>query len=398
MTALTAGIKSPFDMDIGSVFEPSRAERENNKRYIHHAHKSATGWHKTFLEHLPAFNLSSAYEYYAGMRFLGYLFEAVYSSMQRNLEDRYKIMEKKVELGQKPTFVESMLHEHMEQLNFRGKSLFGSNAHSTMDTGTLSRSSTMRDKSTKTLINWLEAVSFFSFTAISFILERSQVKSFFSGAVAAEKGKDPHEMSVGDIWSSNNPIIRSYKHRFWAQYLTRFPTDLMFGIGLKAGIIGKALDITAERTVFEVGTNDIAFDKIRHLTEDVEKNNLGDRAKDHIVTDLMRITQTVYRNHRRPVLSKEQLEALTPVLDAVADGMIKKQFGMNEIIYLLGFVTCHPYELEKLQGCVQAVKEKGLEGVAIDLAAHKERFPTLIREQIKEQSQANQKAVAEGKA
>jgi hypothetical protein len=191
----------------------------------------------------------------------------------------------------------------------------------------------------KAFVNLAECVAFLALDVIFFVHEKNRIRESAKFAVAAEMGKDPGKVNLNDIRKSSNLILDSAKDRFYLRSVLRLGGDLAFLHSLPAALIPMAFRITLER-----GTVDdaLGYDILQKRVRDVQIMNLGTGEKPMLVQDLKRVIQKTLKDHGLPSLSEEQIAANQQILDRVADNIIRKRFGMNEAIYVLGRIINHP--------------------------------------------------------
>jgi hypothetical protein len=137
--------------------------------------------------------------------------------------------------------------------------------------------------------------------------------------------------------------------------------------GLLVGVSVKLAWILKTR-LEKLGDKD-AFNELVAL-EEVSKTALGDSARAHVCYTLADATQTARRRCTKDATpwTGEQMQALMPAIDLVADGIISGKFGVNEAIYACGYA----FNGEDPKGSLAAVEEMhaiGLEGIAAKKAA-----------------------------
>ena len=217
-------------------------------------------------------------------------------------------------------------------------------------------------------VNALETATFLGWTIYTFMNERRESMKHFGSVFAAETGDFGGYKSVIKLEKSENPLIASMMDRFNWQTSTRGVSDMMFLVGLKPGILAKALSITLERSVF---MNKLAYEKLRDMVDDAQWNNMGERAHTEVTDTLIKIAQQSCRETHIPAISKEQLVALAPAFGELKDRIIDKKYSLPEVTYILGDIVVHPNEPQRALDRIHEVDAKGLRNIGNEKAKTK---------------------------
>ncbi len=182
-------------------------------------------------------------------------------------------------------------------------------------------------------------------------------------AVGAELGKLPKDVTFSDVLHSNNPLITTMTDRFIWQQMARHGAGLAPLINNKIGFIANALLIGAERTVFYGA---VGSDVLWKAVNDVQLNNLGPEAKTDLVGRLMRTLQAERLDHRRELITHDEMQGLKPVLSLIAGDIIDRKFGYEGALYIMGSGILIPGAPQQSLRNYLEVREKGVRGIALD--------------------------------
>ncbi len=341
------------------------------------------------------YNLSSFLSFYPMLRFTGYTFEAVFSPANRTLQNTHQNALKKITSGGALTLPEKL------SVGIYGKEEPGNNDNNLFDKGkkrgvlgwglksdqpvSQPENSTVEavneevkevsadikfESGYKTRFNQFESVVFTSLAAKHSYDNYTQLLEGFKLAAGAELGKDPAKVTFGDLRRSNNPMIVSAVDRFMWQTPIRLIGGLAFAKSLWAGIVANSVVITAERTVFY---RPIAYDILSKAVNDVQINSLGNEAKGEVVDNLIRVMQAQRFDHRQTLIPREQVEALRPTLELIADDVINKRFGISGMMYIMGGGVLIPENPAQSMENYKHVRDIGVSGVVEEAKLIKER-------------------------
>lgn len=285
----------------------------------------------------PNFSLRSITEYYAVMRFFGYMFEATYIDGARII-DQYVLNNKTVK-------------EKFEK-------------------GELSKQDISQEA--RTYFNIFEAVGFLAVSTYNYYRDRKNYQENMGSAVAAELGVSPGIVGMTELSKSKNPIVKSVVNRFKWQNAIRFPSDIAFAFNLTLGIVAKAADITFERAAF---VENVAFDILKNMITEVHSFNMGEYEQGRIFTGLIRAVQRSLSDDRSmKLLTKEQLADNKPVFSKLTELIATKKFGTNEAVYMLGKIIENPGHVQQNLREIELIEQMGIK----DFALHKAgKYPTL---------------------
>ncbi len=369
----------------GSVSSAAAASAAGATQYrplLLNAH-AAKGSKESFYSRLGAnFNLSSFFSYYPMLRLFGYGFEAGYSPITRTMQSRHlgglsKIGDGKESLtfGEKIAlkifpdqplglsenpFIAKVDLSNPTTPNVFDNSINKENLSADFQKPTVEDIQKKTAEHYKKVLNRSEAVAFTSLAAISSYGNYKQMVSNFKLAVGAELGKDPKEVTFMDLRRSNNPIVVSAMDRFLWQTPIRVGAGMAFMPGLGWGIAANSLVITTERTIFY---RPLAYDILAKAVNDVQINSLGQEAKGEVVDNLIRVMQAQRFDHRQALIPREQIDALRPTLNMIADDVINKRFGITGMMYVMGGGVLIPEDPAQSQANYQHVRDVGVSGV-----------------------------------
>lgn len=345
---------------------------------LFNAHAAKSG-RQSLLSHLGMnFNLSSFVSYYPMLRFMGYGFEAGYSPTNRKLQKTHWSALEKEAKGQPQTFLEKMTrriygdgvpetnHSPIQEQQETTTVTSGWKQGRAVSEETKIKTTTSNAEHGKyadhykTHINYLESAAFTALAAKCSYNSFDQLLANSKLAVAAELGKDPKDVSFLDLRRSNNPIVVSAVDRFMWQTPMRIGAGLSFIPALWTGIVANSLVITMERTIFY---RPLAYDILSKAINDVQINSLGVEAKGEVVDNLIRVMQAQRFDHRQAMIPREQVQAIRPTLEQVADDIINKRFGISGLMYIMGGGVLIPEDPAQSQANYQHVREVGVSGV-----------------------------------
>jgi hypothetical protein len=291
------------------------------------------------------FNLSSFFSYYPMLRWGGYVGELTTSRAS-------KLMER-----------------HLSELNSK-ISKMGTDKNKYVPEGGYEKYLLSREKKLDriskapdfvTPLAQAEAVGFTGLASAFAMKEYKDLKQNCALAVAAERGKDEKDIGFMDLRASNNPIVATAVDRFIWQTVARNGAGLSFFGGLLSGVLGNTALFTLERTVFY---RPVAYDLLNKVVNDIQVNRLGDESKPVLVDGLIRSMQAMRMDHRQPLITKQQVDNLRPVLNRIAEDVIDRNFGLRGVMYLMGGGVLVPENPELSMRNYEHVYKLGVSGVA----------------------------------
>lgn len=310
---------------VGDTADHSRAEAYAAHSEQQKNKKEPGRIQRTWKRFRPSFGLNSVSEYYATLRLVGYTFEALYSDVGRYLERRYKIVKN---LGK------DVIDKQYSKL-YSSEEMLENDIDGVSDEILTGIRKDLGEARIKGITNKIEATTFLTLTFANAIRDRKKLIADFSEVVGEELGIPKDKIGIRELRRSRNPIFDTLLDRFIWQLSTRSASDLAFLIGLKWGIVAKAVSITLERSAF-LDKDATAPDRLRTIISDVQGNNLNDKVKDAVVAKLVDAYQQVKRDHQLPLHSREQVDRLTPVFEHVADLIIDKKINLARLIHIMG--------------------------------------------------------------
>lgn len=357
---------------------------------------AAKGGRESRLSHAGVnFNLSSFLAYYPMLRLGGYIFEAGYSPITRFMQNSHLRGLQKIGGGhpEEMTFwqraAQHVFPDHPLGIDknpfVTGKGKPEENTNRAEDNAWFQseglkavqpsdnlegvdasekyyeKTLTQTAPQYKRLLNRTEAGAFTALAAAHSYGAYNQLLANFKLAVGAELGKDPKNVNFLDLRKSNNPIVVSAVDRFMWQTPLRAAAGMAFIPGLAWGIIGNSAVITAERTIFY---RPLSYDILSKAVNDVQINSLGNEAKGEVVDNLIRVMQAQRFDHRQAMIPREQVDAIRPTLELVADDIINKRFGISGLMYIMGGGVLIPEDPAQSKANYQHVREVGVSGVA----------------------------------
>lgn len=324
------------------------------------------------LSHLGLnFDLSSFLSFYPMLRLGGYTWEAGYSPLSRALSKAHKNGRALHKAGLPTSLSEKLvcaiLGEKEEQGTLpaeREEEVAFGNIDSTSlpeeKSGTEIKDKGEVDPKYKKAINVAEAAMFTSLAALHTVDSYKQMNDNMKLAVATELGKDQKDVGFMDMRRSNNPLVVSAMDRLCWQSPMRVLAGFAFIPALWTGIFANSLVITAERTVFY---RPLGYDILSKAVNDVQINSLGQESKAELVDNLVRVLQAARFDHRQASIPREQVEALRPTLELIADDVISKRFGITGMLYIMGGGVLVPEDPKQSRINYQHVRDLGVSGV-----------------------------------
>lgn len=349
---------------------------------------AAKGKQASVFSHLGLnFDLSSFFSYYPMLRLFGYSFEAGYSQLNRGLQKVHGSGAGKLRMpngnqknltwleklttriygeaqpGERPIVPETASPQPNtpeDRMVSSKDAPPGNTAKQPSAPAANGYDPKRHEEYYKSRINYAESIAF---TALALWHSKSsydQMRDNCKLAVAAELGKDVKSIGLNDLRHSNNPLVVSAINRSFWQSLLRTGGGLSFIHSLWAGIMVNSAVITAERTVFY---RPIAYDVLSKTVNDVQMNSLGMEAKSDVVDNLIRVLQAERFDHRQQMIPREQVEAMRPTLDLIAEDVINKRFGITGMMYIMGGGVIIPEDPQQTQTNYMHVRDIGVSGV-----------------------------------
>ena len=238
------------------------------------------------------------------------------------------------------------------------------------------RSATAIASLTQTLFSTALTTNFFGKEAAMFDINARE-------AVAAELGIEAKDLKFSDYWDSQNAMVKREREDLLAAQIPRYATDISFlapiavnkylgahdidgkhniakGISQETdksnplswlashvsladtttslGHAGKALN-WANETFNWPKTMHYEIVKLVELNESTDGDGKQTLKKETGVSDLLQIYQRYLEDEKKPRLSKDEVQALRPLLQSMADKWNKQtepKFGTPELVYLIG--------------------------------------------------------------
>jgi len=340
---------------------------------LFNAHAAKNG-KESLLSHMGLnFNLSSFMSFYPLLRFTGYTFEAGYSPANRALQrlhrktmekiiDREPLnwMEKTAQFCYGDTIPQTNINPYLKNRLSNREIDWGEGGGRKASGSPGKFDPHEYEDNYKTYFNKLESGVFTALAVVHSYDGYKQMKENLKLAVGTELGKDPKDVGFLDMRKSNNPIICSAVDRFSWQTPMRILGGAAFWKSLWTGIVANSLVISAERTVFY---RPLAYDILSKAVNDVQINGLGQEAKGDVVDNLIRVMQAQRFDHRQKLIPREQMDALRPTLELIADDVINKRFGITGMMYIMGGGVLIPEDPAQTMENYRHVRDVGVSGV-----------------------------------
>lgn len=213
----------------------------------------------------------------------------------------------------------------------------------------------------KRLFSRFEAVVFLTISTIHFIKDSRSLKNNMAAAVGAELGKDPEQVGLWDMFKSRNHLVHASMNRFRLQTVVRYATDALFWVGLKSGLVAEAVRTNLERSLFAFDR--LPYDYLVAMIAEVQDGILTSDPRGRLVNGFINTMQRFSKENGLRVMSREEVEMMRPAFEHLAEGVLQKRAGVNEVIYLLG-LGFDERNLERTMNNIDIVLQHGLGGVA----------------------------------
>ncbi len=265
-------------------------------------------------------------EYYGAMRFLGY----AASPISDIYFDRFKDQQKQ------------------DRIDAKG------------DPEKLAAIDAREPKYQKNDIGKIEAIIFAITTALFAWRDWKDMKRCFGSALGAEQQKSPSQVRSSDLFNTENPIVQTALKRFFYVNAVRFTADAAFGLSLNIGILGQAVRVTAERSLFSQKT---AYDRLEKLFEDTQLYNFDVHSPGKIAKEFGNIVQQVQKDHDRQAWRSEVIISFNPLFEAMAQATADKKIGINDAVFLLGELMTKRMTVDESLGLLDSIKTHSLDGL-----------------------------------
>ena len=342
--------------------------------------------------HLPNFNLDTAFHYYAIMRLISYVYESSFSDLGRKLTDYTKGHSKVATPVAESAVPVTVAHSEKSSADGADSKashdFIGVMGGETKKTQTspvtvpptsanksnkqapipfskrfsiMDEDTHVRERAIRNTLSVVEAASFMAWTAYNFVKERKDALNCYSSVVAAETGQDATKMDMSKLGKTENPLVTSVLDKFYWQNISRAATDSLFLVGLKHGIIGKAIGITLERSVF---FNKTAVEQLRDIVDDAKWNNLGADGKNDLRKTFVKVAQLSCKENHLTSLTEAEVTSLKPAFEKLAERVMEKKFGFAEVVYVMGNIIVHPDKPLQAMQDIENIDKGGLAGIA----------------------------------
>lgn len=350
--------------DFSAQFRPAAAARNaamQSASFLPFIYKQPENQKKKGLFGIeyPKFDVeSSLASFYASFRLLGYICDPMYAvSKHKSMILQQNVSEKlerfTAELNKNPN--KDWMTKILTQKNV---------------SNLLNRIAGIRPES---YLNAAETAAFFALARHYTKKDRKDLHTNLDLAVAAERGIVSDKLPDKELWDSKNPIVESAMDRHMWQTRMRHGAAPFFLAGLPYGILANAFVITAERTAFY---RPIAYDVLKKAVTDVQVHNLDSGlVKEKLTDDLIKVLQQQRIDHRMSVIPHNQIHAIRPTLETIAQDVIDKKFGFAGMIYIMGGGVIVPEDPEQTRLNYEHVRQVGVSGIA--------REGKIIQEQLK---------------
>lgn len=212
-----------------------------------------------------------------------------------------------------------------------------------------------------------EGVAFGLLAGHAFMQEKKALLDNCRLALGAELGKDKDDISIIDLFKSDNPLIQTETNRLLWKTISRMGSSAAFFGGMRPGMVAMALNIGAERTIFYKKT---AYDDVVRIVNDAQFNHLeGNVTRDALINDLQRSIQSVQINHERDPVNELDMQALRPVLEKISEDIIDKKIGVESLIGIIGGGILILGDPAQSAANYAHVRQRGFEGIARDALA-----------------------------
>ncbi|TAF15436.1 MAG: hypothetical protein EAZ74_01860 [Alphaproteobacteria bacterium] len=217
----------------------------------------------------------------------------------------------------------------------------------------------------------IEAIGL-SAIALSYLKDQyDHLKKDIAPALALEFGKPTEDIHFSDILSSKNPIVSIEAHRFMARTASRLAGCLPFAVGLPQGdgidnrlriapgLFGVATNIWLERTAFYAKT---PYDYLMDSISDVQSNMLhSEVTAEQTVAVFQRALQAMHQHRGREGLQIHEMQALHPLLLQAAHDVMDRKIGIDTMIAVIGGGIIIPDDIEQSVKNYEYIRTHGLE-------------------------------------
>jgi hypothetical protein len=214
-----------------------------------------------------------------------------------------------------------------------------------------------------------------AFAGLALVYSYRDLRNLFENcklALAAERGKEEQQVTMMDMFNTDNPIISTEANRVLWKGIIRVGSGAAYLHRLETGLLAAVLNISAERTIFYQKTS---YDMASEIVNDVQLNHLtGDAVKEDIINGLQRIVQRTTVDHNRTPIGEAELRDLRPIFADMAEDIIEKRIGISSIIGYLGGGIIIPNNPNQSRVNYDYVKQHGLTHVAADGAQLREQL------------------------
>lgn len=354
--------------DVSAQFRPAAAARQaamQSASFMPFIYKQPENQKKRGILGIeyPNFDVeSSLASFYATFRLLGYVCDPMYGILHDRVRDVQNYLR---------SFTTGTLTKHY--LKHYGKEYKPSNVELKASTKVLESIDKIAGLHPRHYLNVGETAAFFALARHYTKKDRKDLHTNLDLAVAAERGVVSDKLPDKELWDSKNPIVESAMDRHLWQTRMRHGAAPFFLAGLPWGILANAFVITAERTAFY---RPIAYDVLKKAVTDVQVHNLDSGlVKEKLTDDLIKVLQQQRIDHRMSVIPHNQIHAIRPTLETIAQDVIDKKFGFAGMIYIMGGGVIVPEDPEQTRLNYEHVRTVGVSGIA--------REGKIIQEQLK---------------
>lgn len=183
------------------------------------------------------------------------------------------------------------------------------------------------------VVNKSESALFTLLATICLKKEYENFKQLAAYPIAVEQGKAPEDVTLSDIFHSQNPIIHSEVQRFCGKAVTRIGSGLSFTLGLPAGIIGNSIAILFERSVF---SHPKTYDMINSVVGEYSRASAGEEAVAQLTFKLKNIYQQVRIEEKAQPLNRIQMQQLHDTFKKLATDVVAQRIGPSGVLYVFG--------------------------------------------------------------
>ncbi len=198
------------------------------------------------------------------------------------------------------------------------------------------------DVSNAVISNYLRAEStIFAGMAVSYgAMEVQKLMEDSKVALALEYDKPQDEVTLGDLMHSENPMVQSHFRLSCLKNAVRAVSGSGFAFNLEAGLVGIAVDIGLERTVFAAKTS---YDKLKHVINHAQTNaHSGNAACEIMANDLQEVMQLMRENQGKVHVCQHDMLKLRDVTEMIADDVLKQVMSIEDMIAVMGGGIINP--------------------------------------------------------